>query len=90
MSNKIAKDALNVIHKKTGKKITDNQIKKLANKVKPTTLQDEDQLRNLIEQVAAMANISVSKATIQDIVNTVRKSGIRPQNLESLINMLKT
>lgn len=89
MSNKFPKDALNAINKKSGKKITENQIKKLAGTVKPSTMQNEAQLRQLIKQVAAMAKLPVSESTINDIVSTVKKSGVSANNLEALMKMMK-
>lgn len=89
MSNKLPKDAMNAINKKTGKHITENQIKKLASTVKPSTMQNDAQLRQLIKQVASMAKLPVSESTINDIINTVQKSGVSPNNLEALMKMMK-
>ncbi|EJW18124.1 stage VI sporulation protein F [Paenibacillus alvei] len=89
MSNKFPKDALNAINKKSGKNITENQIKKLAGTVKPSTMQNEAQLRQLIKQVAAMAKLPVSESTINDIVSTVKKSGVNANNLEALMKLMK-
>ena len=48
MSRKnISKDVLNVINKKTGKTVTQKDIHKLAGNVKPSTISDENQLRQL-------------------------------------------
>ncbi|EPY07693.1 hypothetical protein AZ66_29155 [Paenibacillus sp. E194] len=89
MSNKFPKDALNAINKKSGKNITENQIKKLAGTVKPSTMQNEAQLRQLIKQVASMAKLPVSESTINDIVSTVKKSGVNANNLEALMKLMK-
>ncbi|OAB46933.1 stage VI sporulation protein F [Paenibacillus antarcticus] len=88
MSKNIPKDALNAINKKTGKNITESAVKKLASTVKPTTMQNEDQLRQLIKQVSAMANVPVSENTIKDIVNAVKKSGMNSQSMETLMQMM--
>ncbi|GAB6990323.1 stage VI sporulation protein F [Paenibacillus pini] len=88
MSKNISKDALNAINKKTGKHITEGAVKKLASTVKPSTMQSETQLRQLIKQVSSMANVPVSEDTIQDIVNAVKKSGMNSQNMESLMKMM--
>ncbi|MBG9793620.1 hypothetical protein ABD76_14440 [Paenibacillus dendritiformis] len=87
-SNKFPKEALNKINKKAGKNITENQIKKLAGSVKPSTLQSEAQLRQLIKQVAAVAKLPVTEATINDIVSAVKKSGMNPNNMEALMKMM--
>jgi len=88
MSKNFPKDVLNVVNKKSGKRISENQVKKLASTVKPSTMQSETQLRQLIKQVSAMANVPVSEETIQDIVSAVKKSGMNPQNMESLMKLM--
>lgn len=88
MSRNIPKDALNAINRKTGKHITESAVKKLASTVKPTTMQNEDQLRQLIKQVSAMANVPVSESTIKDIVSAVKKSGMNTQSMETLMQMM--
>lgn len=88
MSKGISKDALNAINKKTGKPVTENAVKKLASTVKPSTLQSEAQLRQLIKQVSAMAGVPVSEATMNDIVGAVKKSGMNPSNMEALMKMM--
>jgi ribosome maturation protein Sdo1 len=88
LSNNTPKDALNAINKKSGKHISENAVKKLASTVKPTTMQNEEQLRQLIKQVSAMANVPVSESTIRDIVSAVKKSGMNPQSMESLMKMM--
>ncbi|MHA0855471.1 stage VI sporulation protein F [Paenibacillus sp. CMAA1364] len=88
MSNNIPKDALNAINKKTGKHISENEVKKLASTVKPSTMQNEVQLRQLIKQVSAMANVPVSESTIKDIISAVKKSGMSTQSMESLMKMM--
>ncbi|CAI6060426.1 hypothetical protein PAECIP112173_01762 [Paenibacillus sp. JJ-100] len=88
MSNNISKEALKAINKKTGKTITEGAVKKLASTVKPSTMHNEAQLRQLIKQVSAMAKIPVSEDTVQDIVSAVKKSGLNPSNMESLMKMM--
>lgn len=88
MGNNISKDALKAINKKTGKTITEGAVKKLASTVKPTTIQNEAQLRQLIKQVSAMAKVPVSEDTVQDIVSAVKKSGLNPSSMESLMKMM--
>ncbi|CAH8771474.1 stage VI sporulation protein F [Paenibacillus dendritiformis] len=87
-NNKFPKDALNKINRKAGKNITENQIKRLAGSVKPSTLQSEAQLRQLIKQVASVAKLPVTESTINDIVSAVKKSGMNPNNMEALMKMM--
>nr|WP_254207664.1 stage VI sporulation protein F [Paenibacillus sp. AK121] len=88
VSKNFPKDALKAINKKGGKNISENAVKKLAGTVKPDTLQNETQLRQLIKQVSAMANIPVSEDTVRDIVGAVKKSGMNPSNMEALMKMM--
>jgi hypothetical protein len=88
MANNISKEALKAINKKTGKPITEGAVKKLASTVKPSTMQNEAQLRQLIKQVSAMAKVPVSEDTVQDIVSAVKKSGLNPSSMESLMKMM--
>jgi hypothetical protein len=87
MSN-ISKDVLNTVNKKAGKSVTEKDIQKLASGVKPSTIRNEKQLRQLIKQVAGMVKVPVSEATINEIVSAVQKSGMNPNNLESLMKMM--
>lgn len=86
--DKFPKDLLGAVNKKTGKKITENSIKKIASGVTPSTVHNEAQLRQLIKQVSAMANVPVSEDTIKEIIGAVKKSGMSLNSLESLIKMM--
>ena len=88
MSKDFSKDALNAINKKTGKNITEGAVKKLASTVKPGTMQNEAQLRQLIKQVSSMAKVPVSEETIQEIVNAVKKGGASSGTMEALMKMI--
>ncbi|MGM1046078.1 Stage VI sporulation protein F [Paenibacillus uliginis N3/975] len=88
MSKNFPKDVLNAINKKSGKQISSGAVKKLAGTVKPSTMQNEAQLRQLIKQVSAMANVPVSEETVQEIVGAVKKSGMNPSNMEALMKMM--
>lgn len=89
MSNKdLSKDVLNIVKKKTGKNVTTNDIYKLASGVKPSTLQSEAQLRQLIKQVAALVNAPVSESTTKEIVDAIKKSKMNTENLEQMIKMM--
>jgi len=89
MSNKqIGKDVLGTVKKRTGKAISEKDINKLATGVKPSTMQNEAELRKLIKQVSAMAGIPVAESTVQEIVNAVKKSGMNPGSMEQLMKAM--
>jgi uncharacterized protein YpuA (DUF1002 family) len=86
MSSKdISRDVLNAVKKKTGKNITDKDIKNVASGVGPSMLKSEQQLRQLIKQVSKMANVPVAESTVQELVGAIKKSGINPNNMEQMI-----
>lgn len=88
MNKNVSKDALKMINKKSGKNISEGAVKKLASTVKPSTLQNEAQLRQLIKSVSAMAKVPVSEETVTEIVNAVKKSGMNPNNMEALMKLM--
>ncbi|MBP1961982.1 uncharacterized protein YpuA (DUF1002 family) [Paenibacillus aceris] len=89
MANKdMSKDVLNVVKKKTGKSVSPKDIERLASGVKPSTLQSETQLRQLIKQVSGLVNVKVSEETINDIIQAVKSSKLDSNNMQQLMNMM--
>jgi uncharacterized protein YpuA (DUF1002 family) len=89
MTNKdLSKDVLNVVKKKTGKSVTEKDIYKIASGVKPSTVQSDAQLRQLITQVSGLVNIKVSEATIQEIIKAVKNSKLDTGNIQQLMDMI--
>lgn len=88
MANPIAKDVLNAVKKKTGKPISAKDIQKVAGSVGPSTVKNEQQLRALIRQISKMAGVPVSESTVRDLVGAIKKSGMNPAGLESMIKSM--
>jgi uncharacterized protein YpuA (DUF1002 family) len=89
MSNKdVSKDVLNIVKKKTGKIVSGKDIQKLASTVKPSTMQSESSLRQLIKQVSGLVNVNVSESTANEIINAVKSSKINSDNIEQLVKMM--
>jgi uncharacterized protein YpuA (DUF1002 family) len=89
MSNKeVSKDVLNVVKKKTGKSVSEKDIQKLASTVKPSTLQSEASLRQLIKQVSGLVNVQVSESTVNEIISAVKSSKMNANNIEQLVKMM--
>lgn len=82
------KDVLNAVKKKTGKNINEKDIYKLASGVKPSTMQSEAQLRQLIKQVSGLVNVPVSESTINEIIQSVQGSGKNGNTLEQLMKLI--
>jgi len=89
LANKdFSKDVLNVVKKKTGKSVTGQDIHKIASGVKPSTLQSETQLRQLIKQVSSLVNVKVSEETVNEIVQAVKNSKLDTNNMQQLMSMM--
>lgn len=89
MANKdVSKDVLNVVKKKTGKSVSEKDIHKLASRVKPSTMQSEAQLRQLIKQVSALVNAKVTDETMDEIVKAVKGSKLDASNMQQLMSMM--
>lgn len=89
MANKdVSKDVLNVVKKKTGKTVSEKDIQKLASGVKPSTVQSEAQLRQLIKQVSGLVNAQVSEETINEIIQAVKSSKLDVGNMQQLMGMM--
>lgn len=84
----MSKDVLKAVKTKTGKSVTQKDIHKLASNVKPSTMQSEEQLRQLIKQVASMVNVPVTEQTMNEIVKAVKGSNLNPNNMEALMKMM--
>jgi uncharacterized protein YpuA (DUF1002 family) len=84
----VSKDVLNVVKKKTGKSVSEKDIQKIASGVKPSTLQNETQLRQLIKQVSGLVNVKVSEDTVNEIIKAVKSSKLDPDNLNQLMSMM--
>lgn len=89
MSGKqLPKNVLNVVKTKTGKSVSEKDIQKIASGVKPSTLQSEEQLRQLIKQVSSLVNVKVSESTVNDIIKAVKGSKVNPDNLEQMMKLI--
>ncbi|GLI07263.1 hypothetical protein YDYSG_32930 [Paenibacillus tyrfis] len=82
------KDVLNVVKKKTGKSVSEKDIYKLASGVKPSTLQSDTQLRQLIKQVAGLVKVPVSDQTTNELIQAIKSSKVSTDNLEQLMKMI--
>jgi len=88
MSKDLSKDVLGAIKRKTGKNISASSVGKVAGTVQPDTLENEAELKKLIRRVANMANIKLSDAKLNEIAHTIKASGVKTSNLESLMKMM--
>ncbi|MEK3721759.1 stage VI sporulation protein F [Paenibacillus sp. FSL H8-0034] len=89
MANKdVSKDVLNAVKKKTGKSVSEKDIHKLASAVKPSTLQSDAQLKQLIKQVSGLVNVPVSEATVNELIHAIKSSKMSAGNMEQMVKMI--
>jgi len=88
MTGSIGKDVLSVVKKRTGKSISERDIRKLAGGVTPASIQNEAELRKLIRRVGAVAGVSVPESLMKEIVSAVKRSGMKPQSMEQMIKKM--
>lgn len=89
MTNKnMSKDVLNVVKKKTGKSVSEKDIYKLASGVKPSTMQSDAQLRQLIKQVSGLVNVPVSESTMNELIQAIKSSKMNGNSMEQLMKMI--
>jgi hypothetical protein len=84
----VSKDVLNAVKKKTGKSISEKDINKLASGVKPTTMQSDAQLKQLIKQVSGLVNVPVSESTINELIHAIKSSKVSASNMEQMVKMI--
>jgi uncharacterized protein YpuA (DUF1002 family) len=84
----VSKDVLNVVKKKTGKSVSEKDIQKIASGVKPSMMQNEAQLRQLIKQVSGLVNAKVSEETVNEIIKAVKSSKLDPDNMTQMMDMM--
>jgi uncharacterized protein YpuA (DUF1002 family) len=87
-NNDMSNDVLNVVKKKTGKTVSPKDIHKIASGVKPSTLQSDAQLRQLIKQVSSLVNVDVSEETVNEIIHAVKSSNLDANNMQQLMSMM--
>lgn len=88
MGKDMSKDVLKAVNAKTGKHVSEKDIHKLASGVKPSTVQSEAQLRQLIKQVSSLVNVPVSESTVNEIIKAVKSSNLNTNSMEQMMKMM--
>jgi hypothetical protein len=73
---------------RTGKNITSKDIQNVAKQVKPTTIQNEQQLRQLVHSVGAMAGVKVPPKLVNDIVSSIQNGALQSGQMEQMIRKM--
>lgn len=87
MSNR-PNDLLKKMSSRTGKNITSKDIQNVAKQVKPTTIQNEQQLRQLVHSVGAMAGVKVPPKLVNDIVSSIQNGALQSGQMEQMIRKM--
>lgn len=87
MSNR-TNDLLQKLNSRTGKKITSRDIQNVAKQVKPTTMENEQQLRQLVHSVGAMAGMKVPPKIVNEIVDSIQKGALQSGQMEQMIRKM--
>lgn len=91
MANKknMSKEVLGVVKKKNRQKnVSEKDIYKLASGVKPSTMQSDAQLKQLIQQVSNLVNVPVSEQTMNELIQAIKSSKMNESNMEQLMKMI--
>ena len=75
----------NSMNKHTNKPVTPQDIQRVAKNIKPSTLQDEQKMRQLVRTVGEMAGIKVPDKTVREIAKMVHGGQVPPGQLEQMI-----
>lgn len=78
----------NSVNKHTNKTVTPQDIQRVAKNIKPSTLQDEQQMRQLVRNIGEMAGIKVPDKTVREIAKMVQGGQIPSGQLEQMIRAL--
>lgn len=81
-------DILQKLNNKTGKHITNKDIQNVAKQVKPTTLENEHQLKQLVQSVGAMAGIKVPPKIVNDIVKSIQNGSLNTGQMDQMIRKM--
>lgn len=68
--------------------VSEGDIKSLASNVNPKDLQDEQKVRALIAQIAALAGVPVSKEKENQIVNYLVNNKLNPNDMQAMVQAL--
>lgn len=88
MNKNVGKEVLQLVKRKLGKSISEQEISHLAQYLKPSMFENDASMRKLIKQVSTLAGIPVNESTTREIIEAIRKSGANPQQLEQMMRMM--
>ncbi|WP_202080020.1 stage VI sporulation protein F [Caldalkalibacillus salinus] len=77
------RDFFDKVQNKTN--VSQDQLKNVANSIKPQDLKDEKKVRELVSKIGSLAGVPVSKQKEDQIVNFLVKQKLNPQQMQTMI-----
>ncbi|MBN6188585.1 stage VI sporulation protein F [Aneurinibacillus sp. BA2021] len=77
------------LDKLQGRNVDIAKLEKIAGSVKKSDLADEEKLRQLIRQLAVLANVTITEEKEEKIVQYIRTHNIQGEDIKVLTTLLK-
>lgn len=77
------------LDKLQGKNVDTSKLESIANSVSKEDLSNEQKVRQLIRQLAKIANVTLNKEKEDQIVSYVKNNNIQGSDLKTISKMLK-
>lgn len=85
----MAKIPKKFLDKLQGKNVDTSKLERLAGGVKKSDLADEQKVRQLLRQLAVIANVTMSKEKEDRIVRYIRNHNVQSGDMKTLTGLLK-
>ena len=85
----MAKIPKKFLDKLQGKNVDTSKLERLANGVTKSDLADEQKVRQLLRQLAVIANVKMSKEKEDRIVRYIRNHNVQSGDMKTLTGLLK-
>jgi uncharacterized protein YpuA (DUF1002 family) len=82
-------ELLQKIRNKTGRNVSRGSIQRIAKGVTSNTTRNEQEIRQLIQQVSKMAGVSVSEETTRQLIRTIKTQQITPANIMNVLRQFQ-
>lgn len=85
----MAKIPKKFLDKLQGKNVDTSKIESLANSVSKDDIKNEQKLRQLIRQVAMIANVKLTKEKEDQIISYIKNNNVQGSDLKAISKLLK-
>ncbi|MFT9847550.1 stage VI sporulation protein F [Aneurinibacillus sp. REN35] len=77
------------LDKLQGRNVDTTKLEKIAGGVKKSDLNDDQKLRQLIRQLAVLANVTMTEEKEEKIIKYIRTHNVQGGDMKTLTNLLK-